>query len=111
MPGLAFPMDENQDQRVLAVSQLLPLATQIVPSLRFTVPESSGGAPLEGLLCSEWHSEMNHMEHKNRAGPLVAKPGALHIRILGSAPWPEKEGLEGMGLGLCVVLVIALWLD
>lgn len=54
---------------------------------------------------------MNHMEHKNRAGPLVAKPGALHIRILGSAPWPEKEGLEGMGLGLCVVLVIALWLD
>lgn len=51
------------------------------------------------------------MEHKSRAGALVAKPGALHIRILGSAPWPEKEGLDGTGLGLCVVLVIALWLD
>lgn len=49
---------------------------------------------------------MNHIEYKNRAGPLVAKPGALRIRILVSAPWPEKEGLEGMGLGLCVVVVI-----
>lgn len=42
---------------------------------------------------------------------MVAKPGAPHIRILSSAPWAEKEGPEGMGLNLCVVLVIALWLD
>lgn len=77
-----------------------------------------------GLLCFEWLSEMN----KSRADPLVTKfwhphcvdrtwpesqpvPGALHIRFLSSALWPEKEGLDGMGLSLGMVLVTALWLD
>lgn len=86
IPGLPFPMGENQ-------SQLLSLATQIVPNLRFTYPQRARGCSFGGTcFVLSGIQEMNHMEYK-RAGPLVPQPGALHIRFLGSAPWPEKESL------------------
>lgn len=36
---------------------------------------------------------------RSQRGIGLARPGALHIRFLSSAPWPERKGLEGMGLG------------
>lgn len=34
---------------------------------------------------------------QSQRGTGLARPGALHIRFLSSAPRPEREGLEGMG--------------
>ena len=45
---------------------------------------------------------------QSQRGTGLARPGALRIRLLGSAPWPEREGLGGVRLGLGVVLVPAL---